>query len=49
MSLTEYDLQQVNNLDGEEKSVASEWSEGSAELSEEADSEMTEFDAPCRS
>lgn len=47
VSLTEYDLQQVSALDGiEERSAASDYSQDSAELSEEAASEMTEFDAP---
>lgn len=47
VSLTEYDCQQLNNLEGiEERSVAeSEKSEDSAELSDDAASEMTEFDA----
>jgi len=47
VSLSEYDIQQVNKLDGiEERSVAESMvSEDSAELSEEAASDMTEFDA----
>lgn len=47
VSLSEYDCQQVNKLDGiEDRSVAeSERSVDSAELSDDAPSDMTEFDA----
>lgn len=46
VSLTDYDMQHISHVDGEEGSVAeSEKSRDSAELSEDETSEMSEFDA----